>query len=596
MNFFKRLVGKKDESKKVVWRRDSIEDSQRTRRRRKKKQVGDQSMSTYSNNTSFQTSNFRQQPMDSNIYSNKFNQSSISKNPLESVTTNLYSNQSRIKYNNHNNPQAQRHIQTQRSHNQMSYSAVVSNQYQPPGNGFSVNPYSDDSDGDRDSRGSYKSRGSMRKSEGRIKGNAFLNIPKVQTNYNRMESKYKPKKKREPRREPKREVKRSRYAPSKAESNGNRKANYNTKFMQSRNMTLVNPISSSNSQIWQPDSSYSSSFQTINTSNYFNAGERNQRKTGLKDYEELMSKTNFNRKKLFQNKPDLSQDLRLGEDIFDNTSLNTSMYMDEKSHYSKSRLEQKMNFGFAKKRAPQRPIQKKRTLNQFDYKFDLFDSSKPKSEVRTISRGNTGSFMRTSSMLEKEHEFERQFRGIGMEEVQKELNIYMQNPNENRLKDEIVEQNGRLTQLKNDLFRETMNPNNSEYLKKKIQAKEKELRELELQVRKENGRLEEQLNEKGIINLDMNQIMEYEERLPAKENAARMKMMERLQKLEDRCAELDDNNKNFDVNQDSRKFEKIQNSDSVIQKALDDINVNLDDKKFITEQMRKMLRYYQTLS
>lgn len=600
MNFFKRILGKKEEKPKEVWRRDSIEDSYRTRRRRNQPESNENSRILKQSTTQSNNYSHRQMPSETNIYTPSYEikqkaQPPPSQNMLDSINHNIYNKQNS---NQQSGIYHQSNIQQSNNFNPFPQNEISRNE------GVS-NPYSNRSSSFRNSRGSYGSgRGSKaRDSEDRIQGSTFLNIPKVKNNYGRQ--KKKPKKRRNYNKNVKKK-----YTPSNGRSGvqSNRDIHYQSNLNNSSQMTnLQNPFQNYASTRNMGSSGLASSFKPSSGNNYKaspfdtivrNTGEENHRRNELSEYDDLINRAKKKKNEMFRERQQMDLRMQLDNDIFDQNMTQSTRLLNTSTMTQGSKLENRMrNLG--------RPTPTLRTNNPTLHKSTIFDEHRNQENIFETKMEKKNYFsarpkqepmISARSQVEKENTFDRQIREIRVADVQSELEEYMKNPNENRLIEQVLAQNIELTNLKNKLFSESINPNNAQFLQKKINTKNRELRDVDNQLQREQAALQALMQEKGISNVDYDQILKMEARMNEGEKKERRRLMRQIKKLDQRIADLKGNHDNFDKMQDNKKIEKIQRSDEVIQKAKEDIRINLDDKKYVLLQMKKMLHYYQTLS
>ena len=318
------------------------------------------------------------------------------------------------------------------------------------------------------SRKSYKSGVSRNDSTGRIKGNTFIPIPKVVTNYGIMN-------------------------PAKKKHGGNK-----------RNKSYYDNNDKYN---YTPKMEESGGYV-----NGYNTAEKNKKEDELLEYQRTV--TNIDSNKLFKNNYQLNKQnqLALDENIFDRKS----NFMEEvrnrsrsqNASRSRSRLEKRDLIGKSTEKGPNLKARAQK-LDPFSYEYNF----SPNVSEKKIEKKNTLAPQQKVGQMPKSRYddssitfdpiIERKVRALPKDKVEKALFNSNNIKSVEDLKDKIMKKNEILMKLKAQHMKLMQDPKNPENLRSQLEMREKQNKKILEKIKKIKDQTEQKKEEyKELIEID----------------------------------------------------------------------------------------------
>ena len=324
-----------------------------------------------------------------------------------------------------------------------------------------------------------KSKSSRNDSSGRMQGNAFINIPKVQTNYGIMK---------------------------KSPKN-------NIPTYKKRNEQYYNGGDNNQRGRKQPDPYFKNKMQNSNEMlSGYNSAEKGIKMQDLNEYEKAVNK--IDSKKLFKNnfQIDNRNKLKLEDNIFNpsNNYMN-SVKSREKSRNasrSRSRLQNMELLGRSVDKGNQKFNRSKPKLDPFSYKFNI-SSQRDTGKIEQKNNSNN-----VNQMMEKANKYgdtaitfdpiiERKVRALPKDKVKKALFNTTNIKSTDELKEKILKKNEILMKLKAQHLKLLQDPKNPDNLRSQLEMREKQNNKILEKIRKIKEQTEEKKEEyKELIEID----------------------------------------------------------------------------------------------
>jgi hypothetical protein len=327
---------------------------------------------------------------------------------------------------------------------------------------------------------------------------------------------------------------------------------------------------------------------------------KNQRQlTDLKKYNQIQRAVEM--KRLFQNTMTLNENNKLRENIFDNQDpYNNNLNSTPRRHkapQSNSRLE----YLFDSKPRPQNVVKEQSSGFNMISEMGSRQNNSFQTEETQTSRGSMlkkGLSLRENppkikvkELLHKESRIDDQLRQISLKELQREINKFMKNPNRNLLIDSILAQNNKLESLKIDLY--NLNQSDSQNLAKELGEKQNVLQKKQ----KELWKIVEELRNSGQIVgptlFEKHQRISFEQSLSPEELKIRKQKVNLLRKMDKRCQNLEKDLENFDRDMEIKFNRILDNKKDVIAKEENNLLEALEDdysNKLLIQEMERMVR------
>ena len=330
---------------------------------------------------------------------------------------------------------------------------------------------------DSSTRGRYNSRSSRERSSGRIKGNTFINIPKVQTNYGIMKQ--------------------------------NKKRTYQRN---NKNFYDSNQYHQSNNMSGYADPYFNAKIKESNEMlSGYNSAEKRSKKIELNEYE--MAKNQIDSNKLFKNNYQIDKKNKL--QLEDNIFAKEQNYMESvrsrsrnrNPSRSRSRLAKMDLIGRSQEKTYQKPNNTK--LDPFSYKFNVSPKPLKKEEPKTGQSGwgvnkmanNVAKYSDTAITFDPI--IEKKVRALPKEKVEKAL-FNSNNINSiDELKDKIMRKNEMLVRLKEQHMKLLQDPKNPDNLRSQLEMREKQNKKILEKIRNIRKQTEQKKEEyKELIEID----------------------------------------------------------------------------------------------
>ena len=320
-------------------------------------------------------------------------------------------------------------------------------------------------------------------SSGRIKGNAFINIPKVKTDYGIMNTK------------------------SKHSNNDRNYAKRNKHYDQSKE-----PLGPDN--LGYPSQGFKPKFRESNEIlSGYNSAEKNTKINELREYEKTINQIDSN--KLFKNnyRIEKNQKLDLNDDIFDKSrdyfqTISVNQKNRQNASRSRSRLANMNLIGKSvDKKQAESGEHKKRALDPFSYKYNVSPKPQKKEAVKQRQAGYNQMMSQMNKYSETAITFdpiiEKKVRALPKEKVEKALFQSNKIKSIDELKDKIMKKNEILMSLKAQHMKLVQDPKNPDNLRSQLQMREKQNKKILEKIKRIREQTEQKKEEyKELIEID----------------------------------------------------------------------------------------------